>query len=495
MNGATTFVDCASIPVLKEASSMMNRAVFTALSAPSSSSVRRPARPTLCRPIRRPSRRPGVWLGMLALAAVGSGCTAPEPPALSCDLGLVEAIEVDRMMNHLAFLTEDIGPRVASSPQEREAAEYLAEVLTSYGYETTLQVFDRTTLFGSLEVGDGQEAFPVASGRLQGVPASEYPLLTGVEGVSGPLVDCGANGPTACSDEVDGAIVLLAPSDTPQADRLEAMAEAGARGAIFHGEGWQRFMVSMSAASIPFVSIEGEGGERLRGDHLGAQVTLRIERFEQSQNVLATRHAQTEDPDSAPILIVTAHYDSVEKAPGASDNGSGTVGLLEIARILAQVPVEVEVRFAAVGAEEVGLVGSRFYAANLTDEERARVLANFNMDMIGTAGEAQTQLFVNTLDGDNLVSQSARAARDALGFPEDLLRAPFQRGASDHVAFHEIGIPAANFIWREPETIALEPWYHHPHDRLENISPERLHTALQVVLGAMVEVMCPAAQG
>jgi len=442
-------------------------------------------------------RRPWVResLAVLALGGLLAGCSEAESvPSLTCDLGLVDAIQVDRMMDHLTVLTQEIGPRVASSPQERAAADYLAQVLQRYGYETTLQEFERATILGSLTVDGQAQSFSVASGRLQGVSASEYPLLTGPEGVTGLLVDCGAEGPAGCSGAVAGAIVLLAPSDLPDAERLEALANEGAAGAILHGEGWERFMVSVPNASIPFVSLEGDEGERLRADYLGALATLRLERFERSQNVLATRRATLGDPDSAPIVIVTAHYDSVEKSPGASDNGSGTVGLLELARILANVPLSVEVRFAAVGAEEVGLVGARYYAANLPEEERVRVLANFNMDMIGTAGEAQTQLFVNTMDGDNLVAQSARAAREALGFPENLVRAPFQRGSSDHVAFYEIGIPAANFIWREPETIALEPWYHHPQDRLENISPERLRTALQLVLGAMTQVICPAAE-
>src|SRR5690606_10232597 len=107
-----------------------------------------------------------------------------------------------------------------------------------------------------------------------------------------------------------------------------------------------------------------------------------------------------------------------------------------------------------------------------------------------TAGEAQTQLFVNTLDGDNLVARSARTARELLGLPEEILRAPYNRGASDHVSFHDAGIPAANFIWREPETIALEPWYHHPHDLFENVSPDRLRTAMQIVLAASLQVIC-----
>ena len=111
------------------------------------------------------------------------------------------------------------------------------------------------------------------------------------------------------------------------------------------------------------------------------------------------------------------------------------------------------------------------------------------MDMIATAGPEQTTLFVNTLDGNNLVAQAAQAAADTLGYA-DLLNAPYQRGASDHVAFADSGIAAANFIWRELETIALEPWYHHPHDKMENVSAVRLRTALEIIAAASIQVMC-----
>jgi len=109
--------------------------------------------------------------------------------------------------------------------------------------------------------------------------------------------------------------------------------------------------------------------------------------------------------------------------------------------------------------------------------------------MIATAGPDQTTLFVNTLDGENLVAQAANAAADTLGYA-DLLNAPYQRGSSDHVAFADSGIAGANFIWRELETIALEPWYHHPHDKMEHVSAERMRIALEIIAAASLKVMC-----
>jgi aminopeptidase YwaD len=476
------------------------------------------ALPALVLRPRFPLRRVAHGAAVLAtLGVIGCSEAAPPPPP-PCDLGLVSQLEVERAMDHLRALSVDIGPRVASSPAEREAADYLARELASYGYQVEIQSFPRVGVVAHLSVdAPGAEQVHVAAGRVSDTPAAEYPLLTPEGGITGRLVDCGAG---ACPPEVAGQIALLAPVETGEGDadgsgperpvrsaedRIADAASAGAAAVLLHGNDWRRFVVSVASAPIPFATLNLDGAQALR-DAGEVAVTLEVNRYDTSQNVIATRRHEgtpgeplTGAPNEemagaagAPIVVFSAHYDSVEKAPGASDNGSGTVGLLEIARILADVPVAVELRFAAVGAEEVGLQGARYYVAQLPEEERARIVANFNMDMIGTAGEDQVQLFVNTLDGDNLVARSARAAREKLGYPEALIRAPFQRGASDHVAFHDAGIPAANFIWREPETIALEPWYHHPYDTFERVSEERLRTALSIVLGAALEVICEA---
>ncbi|UCG60596.1 MAG: M20/M25/M40 family metallo-hydrolase [Candidatus Zixiibacteriota bacterium] len=84
-------------------------------------------------------------------------------------------------------------------------------------------------------------------------------------------------------------------------------------------------------------------------------------------NVMAVKPGWAE-PDK--VIVVGGHYDSITYgvppgplvyAPGADDNASGTVTMLEMARILADIPLRKTVIFMAFSAEEVGLVGS--YAA------------------------------------------------------------------------------------------------------------------------------------
>lgn len=73
------------------------------------------------------------------------------------------------------------------------------------------------------------------------------------------------------------------------------------------------------------------------------------------KNILARING--EDPDGAIILI--AHYDSATHAPGATDNGSGVVSLLEVTRAL-QIsrPYKNDIILLLTDAEEDGLKGA-----------------------------------------------------------------------------------------------------------------------------------------
>ncbi len=95
------------------------------------------------------------------------------------------------------------------------------------------------------------------------------------------------------------------------------------------------------------------------------------------KNIVSTKKGLVQAQKS---YIIDAHYDSVSNAPGADDNGSGTVGMLEAARILSQYNFKKTLRFAAFDMEEDGLLGSRAYAKNLTANDIEGVL---NFEMIG----------------------------------------------------------------------------------------------------------------
>ena len=101
------------------------------------------------------------------------------------------------------------------------------------------------------------------------------------------------------------------------------------------------------------------------------------------RNVLGT-FVGSAAPDS--VIIVDAHYDSFSNAPGADDNGSGTVGVWEIARLLSRYPAKKSLRYIGFDLEEAGLVGSvRYVSSGIPATEKIQGV--FNFEMIGYYSE------------------------------------------------------------------------------------------------------------
>lgn len=111
------------------------------------------------------------------------------------------------------------------------------------------------------------------------------------------------------------------------------------------------------------------------------------------------------DPEAKAILL-TAHYDSVPNSPGASDDGSGVVVLLETLRALKSgPPLKNDVIFLFNEGEEVGLLGSRAF---VDDNPLAKNVALvFNLEARGANGPV---FMFETSDNNGwLISQMAAA--------------------------------------------------------------------------------------
>lgn len=103
-----------------------------------------------------------------------------------------------------------------------------------------------------------------------------------------------------------------------------------------------------------------------------------------SSNIIAERRGTSEGQ-----IIIGAHYDTEVSSPtidrsnleGTNDNASGVGVLLELAQRL-EVDSKYTVKFILFGAEEVGLVGSEYYANNMTAEEINNTLVMVNLDSL-----------------------------------------------------------------------------------------------------------------
>ncbi|MEW5923339.1 MAG: M28 family peptidase [Candidatus Zixiibacteriota bacterium] len=80
-------------------------------------------------------------------------------------------------------------------------------------------------------------------------------------------------------------------------------------------------------------------------------------------------------------IVVGAHYDAGTVSPGADDNGSGTVAVMDIARVIMNIETEMTYVFVLFDAEEWGLYGSYHYAGTAY-ANGDNILFMMNMDMI-----------------------------------------------------------------------------------------------------------------
>jgi hypothetical protein len=118
------------------------------------------------------------------------------------------------------------------------------------------------------------------------------------------------------------------------------------------------------------------------------------------------------------VIIVDAHYDTVSNAPGADDNGSGTVGVLEIARLLSRYPTKKTIRFIGFDLEEAGLQGSTRYAASGIPASE-QIEGVFNFEMIGYwSDEPNTQVMPT---GFNVLFPAAYDSVEAHQFRGDFI--------------------------------------------------------------------------
>jgi len=199
------------------------------------------------------------------------------------------------------------------------------------------------------------------------------------------------------------------------------------------------------STSATFLAAVEEARDRLAVRGYTATLTSIRVGSRTSRNLIADRVGH--GPEPRPVVLVTAHLDSINidggpaaPAPGADDNGSGSAGLLTIARIFAEHPAEADLRLILFGGEEEGLFGSLQYVAGLPPAERDRISAVLNMDMIGSLN---TPLPTVLLEGGT-VSQPVidGLAEAAASYTSLVVQTSLNPFNSDHVPFIDAGIPA-----------------------------------------------------
>ncbi|HET7276419.1 MAG TPA: M28 family peptidase [Longimicrobiaceae bacterium] len=213
-----------------------------------------------------------------------------------------------------------------------------------------------------------------------------------------------------------------------------------------------------------------EPGNRLAMDYLVARLQEfgyepELQWFEpqpgvRTANIIA-RLPGTADPEL--VYVISSHFDSSERGPGADDNSSGTSVLLETARIMADRPMPATIEFAFFTGEEAGLLGSREYVRRAVLDGK-NIVGALNNDMIGYANDERL---------DNTIRYSNAGIRDlqhaaAIQF-SDLITydAEYYKNTDAHAYYEEYG-DIVGGIGSYP--ILANPHYHRSHDVLETIN-------------------------
>ena len=204
-------------------------------------------------------------------------------------------------------------------------------------------------------------------------------------------------------------------------------------------------------------------------------------------------------------FVVGAHFDHNGRWEdyiynGADDNGSGSVGVMAIAKAMAANPVKPKrtVVFALWTGEEKGLYGSRFYVRN-PPFPIEKTVGYLNYDMISRAFDQETlarsvrqynvkgaEALVKAIRGDRYATVSLTTGTDFaaitremnkyVGLDLALRESPLGvgSGGSDHASFASVKVPFVYYM------AAMTADYHQPSDSVEKVDPELFTRIIQM---------------
>ncbi|NKB67092.1 MAG: M28 family peptidase [Candidatus Latescibacteria bacterium] len=365
------------------------------------------------------------------------------------------------LQDHWQYLVETVGVRLAGSPQEGQAADYIATQLEAGGAQVA------------------QEAFPV---RRRLVHRESLDIRLGDHWQRFPC-SLFSNTPGTAGEPVEAPLYFFespAEYQRPDLSHLTGKAVVHLGCHIESRRHYQRLMEARPAFLL-FVDVRYPGAVPLADgmfpaytQALGAVPTVNVAYLDAwewnlagasaarliveggmeaatSQNVVADLPGDNDNE----LLLVGAHHDTQADSPGADDNASGVVALLEVARLLGQRPRKRPIRLISFGAEEQLSVGSAHYVRRHRDQLAQTARFMFNFDSFASP-MGWTELVCN--GPDNLAPLLRdHFAEDNLWIQTDDQIMPY----ADHFPFVAAGLPAA-YIGRR--NCATGRFFHHRSD-------------------------------
>ncbi len=429
----------------------------------------------------------------------------------------------------LTYLSSDeLRGRYTGSAGNRSAAEYIQRSFRASGARpvpgapdmlTPVKLVERTPITkASMRFGESPDL------RTVSFPEGLVPLTRSSVDLAAPAVYLTQRQLAACTaDQARGKIIISAAGgDEAPADPRTWIALAHAKQARLDSLGAVASVEVYRSQVIPFKRLVGgvngggmaidEGGPDLipivwvaadtgfsyaQSFASPRQVQLLVDGAKQerltSHNVIATLPG-TDPSLASEYIAVTAHFDhiGVTHVPGvrdsinngARDNGMGTVALLEVARRWSANPGKRPLLLMAWTAEEVGLLGSRYWADRPT-VPLSMVRFNFNLD--GAGYDDTTGVVFNGYDRSSAqgVIDAAVASTGLRPMPDPMPDYGLFR-QSDNYSLATKGIPAVNmapgFTGFSEE---LMKYFHQPADEITAVDPRYLQRYCDAAVAAV----------
>ena len=209
------------------------------------------------------------------------------------------------------------------------------------------------------------------------------------------------------------------------------------------------------------------------------------------------------------VFIICAHYDTqadrepnwnplASTAPGANDNGTGVAAMLEIARLLSRYEYDHELRFVALGGEELGSLGSRSYVRNAsaiekdnntgdTVQVRENIVCVFNLDMFGFNWRSDLVEIISNNDSA-WISRALIIANSWYDIGLKIRRTQDEFvDISSHKSFWDAGYNAATLTesstpWRDSQNYDANTFYHTSADTADKVNFRLVSKVTQLVL-------------
>ena len=417
-------------------------------------------------------------------------------PYLQLDQQMVGDIYTSQeVMENLTVLCDEYGARFAGTPEEYEAATFIAACFKRYGLQ-------------NVEL----EAYPYA-GWTRGTATLEVlePIRRTLHCISLPycpagditteLVSAGYGSPAeyeALGNTATAKLVMAQSASPPdlgrwvhRKEKFERAVLAGASGFIFVSEhpgvGPETgSLQNNQEAPIPGISVCKEDGEFLKRllTRAAGNVKLKLKTTDineprTSWNVVADLPGK-ETPEE--MVIVGCHYDGHDISQGAHDPASGMVSVIEAARVLstyATDSLKCTLRFIAFGTEEIGLTGAfRYVDAHASELDNIRFM--LNMDAAG--GASRKGIVLHHWDRLDPFFNTARQQMNA-----EMPVGQKVHSYSDHFPFFLKGVPSSHM--GDPEAPpAGRGFGHTAYDTLDKVHLENLRAASAT--GARVALRC-----